>query len=397
MNPRTNHAAERCAVVARACQQANTSVTLAGSDMKEHGEDLHLLIAEAEQMHRVRVALYGEALVGNPALISADPVESIQERAISHRRLVDELNGANAEIRVLRAKLTDANEGIRSIAHDRDALLARTPVDLPPPVDTQIVDWLAARWDSQATTVQQIANGLWLDNPTGSFRDAVLHAMKQLRQSAPAADHRFSLTLEQLVYRLTAIAVELEDDGAERDLWEAGILRQAIELLKRSTQSPDITLLIEALRDFLAAAAVRNNVGGEVTIFGWNNSRLTDAYKKGRFAISTVGHPEFFDLVAHLHRQRAFSLRTFGPGERTAANLDHIRKELAEIEANPNDTVEWVDVVLLALDGAWRHGATPEHICRVLAAKQAKNEARTWPDWRTSPADKAICHVEPQK
>lgn len=100
-----------------------------------------------------------------------------------------------------------------------------------------------------------------------------------------------------------------------------------------------------------------------------------------------------FDLVAHLRRQRAFSERTFGPGSRTKGVLDHLRKELNEIEADPADISEWIDVVLLALDGAWRHGFTPEQIADALAAKQAKNEARTWPDWRTSDPTKAIEHV----
>lgn len=69
-----------------------------------------------------------------------------------------------------------------------------------------------------------------------------------------------------------------------------------------------------------------------------------------------------FDLVAHLHRQRAFSQRTFGPGARAQGVVDHIRKELCEIEADPTDLTEWVDVVLLALDGAWRAGYEPEQI-----------------------------------
>jgi hypothetical protein len=98
------------------------------------------------------------------------------------------------------------------------------------------------------------------------------------------------------------------------------------------------------------------------------------------------------DLVAHLHRQRAFSERTFGPGARTAGVLDHIRKELAEIERDPGDVTEWIDVVLLALDGAWRAGHEPEAIAAALAAKQAKNELRTWPDWRTADPNRAIEH-----
>ena len=98
------------------------------------------------------------------------------------------------------------------------------------------------------------------------------------------------------------------------------------------------------------------------------------------------------DLVKHLHRQREWSRRTFGPGERTAGVLDHIRKELAEIEEKPRDLEEWIDVVILAFDGAWRVGYEPEEIAAALEAKQTKNEARRWPDWRTQPRDRAIEH-----
>lgn len=99
-----------------------------------------------------------------------------------------------------------------------------------------------------------------------------------------------------------------------------------------------------------------------------------------------------FDMLAHLQRQRDFSERTFGPGPRVSGLLDHIRKELLEIEADPGDLAEWIDVAILALDGAWRTGASPQQIIDALVAKQVKNEGRTWPDWRTAPADKAIEH-----
>ena len=99
------------------------------------------------------------------------------------------------------------------------------------------------------------------------------------------------------------------------------------------------------------------------------------------------------DLKAHLYRQREFSERTFGPGARTAAMLDHIRRELVEVESKPGDVYEWIDVVLLALDGAWRAGHSPEDIVLALAVKQERNERRTWPDWRTQPADRAIEHI----
>lgn len=97
-------------------------------------------------------------------------------------------------------------------------------------------------------------------------------------------------------------------------------------------------------------------------------------------------------ILAHLRRQREWSERTFGPGPRTKGVIDHIRKELAEIEADPTDISEWIDVTILALDGAWRAGHSPEQIWEALKSKQAKNETRAWPDWRTMPPDKAIEH-----
>ena len=101
-----------------------------------------------------------------------------------------------------------------------------------------------------------------------------------------------------------------------------------------------------------------------------------------------------FDFEKHLQRQRDFSERTFGPGSRTSGVCDHIRKELEEIEAAPQDLEEWIDVVILALDGAWRTGATPEQIVAQLVAKQTKNEGRRWPDWREAEQDKAITHIK---
>lgn len=105
----------------------------------------------------------------------------------------------------------------------------------------------------------------------------------------------------------------------------------------------------------------------------------------------TCDHDDFID-VAHLERQRDWSRATFGPGPRTAGVVDHIRKELLEILANPTDLGEWVDVIILGLDGAWRAGHEPRQIINAIKEKQAKNEARTWPDWRTRSEDVAIEH-----
>jgi len=93
----------------------------------------------------------------------------------------------------------------------------------------------------------------------------------------------------------------------------------------------------------------------------------------------------------HLAWQRDWSAATFGPGFRLGV-LDHLAKELEEVRAAPLDLGEWVDVVILALDRAWRAGHSPQEIIDAIKAKQAQNEARTWPDWRTTPSDRAIEH-----
>lgn len=84
--------------------------------------------------------------------------------------------------------------------------------------------------------------------------------------------------------------------------------------------------------------------------------------------------PIKFDLVAHLHRQREFMRRTFGVEARPAAMLPVIRKRLDEISGNPGDLSGWVQVVVLALDGAWRAGHAPAKIALAIAALQIEME-----------------------
>ena len=111
-----------------------------------------------------------------------------------------------------------------------------------------------------------------------------------------------------------------------------------------------------------------------------------------------------FDLKQHLLRQMAFSHATFGPGERSQGVIDHIRNELLEVEASHGDAAEWVDVVILALDGLTRRltyacgdRRNPEYVVNeavaMIVGKQTRNESREWPDWRTADPNKAIEHV----
>ncbi|MGB0131183.1 dATP/dGTP pyrophosphohydrolase domain-containing protein [Chlorobium sp.] len=87
------------------------------------------------------------------------------------------------------------------------------------------------------------------------------------------------------------------------------------------------------------------------------------------------------DLIKIIERQIEFS-------------VNHICKEIDEVAATEGkDLSEWVDIIILALDGAWRAGFTPKQIVDGLIRKQGINELRTWPDWRTAEPGKAIEHI----
>lgn len=100
-----------------------------------------------------------------------------------------------------------------------------------------------------------------------------------------------------------------------------------------------------------------------------------------------------YTFVQHIERQKSFSEKTFGPGPRTLGIIDHIKKELVEIEQEPTALKEWLDVVSLALDGAWRAGYTPEEITQGIIELIDRNENRKWPDWKSVAPNKAIEHV----
>jgi hypothetical protein len=126
-------------------------------------------------------------------------------------------------------------------------------------------------------------------------------------------------------------------------------------------------------------------LAGELT-----NARIRIAGLEHALEVVSGRHPD--GLVARIARQREFSEKTFGPGSRAKGVVAHIRKELAEIEADPTDVTEWVDVATLAFDGAWRAGYSPEEIAAAWDAKYARNVARIWPDWRTRSPDEPIEH-----
>lgn len=103
-----------------------------------------------------------------------------------------------------------------------------------------------------------------------------------------------------------------------------------------------------------------------------------------------------FDLLEFLQESQSWSRNTFGPPTMGSYKgiLAHIEEEVEEVRKDPFDTEEWMDIVILGLDGAFRSGATPEKICQTLLKKLIKNQARQWPDWRTAEPGKPINHIK---
>ncbi len=84
------------------------------------------------------------------------------------------------------------------------------------------------------------------------------------------------------------------------------------------------------------------------------------------------------DLVTWLDEKLEWSYKTFGTAERYIGVLKHIEKEIEETRQNPHDVMEWIDIVLLAFDGACRMGFTPRQVVNALIAKQEINKKRSW-------------------
>ncbi len=97
-------------------------------------------------------------------------------------------------------------------------------------------------------------------------------------------------------------------------------------------------------------------------------------------------------LEKYLNIQIGWSLSVFGSGHRTEGILKHIESEIEEVRNSPYDVEEWVDIVILALDGAWRAGHLPEDIIKAMQDKQTKNCNREWPAPVSD--DEPIMHIK---
>lgn len=148
--------------------------------------------------------------------------------------------------------------------------------------------------------------------------------------------------------------------------------------------------------EIASAAASCDMTHGEIAeAFGVSRARVS-AIARSHGLVRSPGRRRtacaMKDLAAFFDAKAAWSRSTFGKGHR-AGVIVHIRDELKEIESDPRDLTEWIDVVLLAMDGAARSaGADGAAFVAALIAKQQRNTRRSWPSGM--PPDAATHHLK---
>jgi hypothetical protein len=96
----------------------------------------------------------------------------------------------------------------------------------------------------------------------------------------------------------------------------------------------------------------------------------------------------------YVHEQNAWSFKTFGPGGNVDGLVKHIEKELDEVRQAPEDLEEWIDIIILAMEGAGRSGYSPQDVETMLAHKLKKNRKRQWPDKKDIKPGQPIEHIK---
>ena len=73
-----------------------------------------------------------------------------------------------------------------------------------------------------------------------------------------------------------------------------------------------------------------------------------------------------------------FQRRNF-PGQPLDAKLEHLRREILELIADPKDRSEWADVFILILGAANLAQIAAPELIAIANAKMSINEKRKWP------------------
>lgn len=67
-------------------------------------------------------------------------------------------------------------------------------------------------------------------------------------------------------------------------------------------------------------------------------------------------------ILKYIADHISWSEATFGDRGNMEYLLRHIEKEIAEVKVHPDNLEEWIDIMILAIEGLWKTGLTAEEI-----------------------------------
>ncbi len=102
------------------------------------------------------------------------------------------------------------------------------------------------------------------------------------------------------------------------------------------------------------------------------------------------------EFVTLFETQRNWSYDTFGDAgfRGPQSSLLHLKDEVDEMLAAPDDPEEYADGMILLMDAAWRAGFTAEELLVAVQYKTVKNKHRKWPSKDQQHPDKPTGHVK---
>ena len=79
-------------------------------------------------------------------------------------------------------------------------------------------------------------------------------------------------------------------------------------------------------------------------------------------------------------KHKEWSLNQFGKKDSPLGPINHMGKEVEELKKDPQDAMEYADILILLMDAWLTIGKGPEELLDAVNEKIDINRARVWPD-----------------
>lgn len=200
------------------------------------------------------------------------------------------------------------------------------------------------------------------------------------------ADYLHRDVLRAAVRSMDALAARLAEAERDRDSAVALYGEAKVRADETERENASLSAQVAALEAQVAGVyEVRKEIGYLTYELDQGAAKCTAntlARIGGQLDAALSAAPEVVadSITKYVSDQMAWSMQTFGEGPRTEGVLRHIEKEIDEVRSSPDDVMEWADIAILALDGAWRCGASPADVSEAMLNKQRINFSREYPN-----------------